>query len=68
MEEIKAVIIEHYGDILFKLEQKQEAVNQWKIAKSIGEDQICLTKKLIMKICWNKIYMFVFCFLFLLAG
>ena len=41
-----AVIIEHYGDILFKLGQKQEAVNQWKRAKSIGEGSDLLNKKI----------------------
>ena len=41
-----AVIIEHYGDILFKLGQKQKAVNQWKRAKSIGEGSDLLNKKI----------------------
>ncbi len=31
------VIVEHYGDILFMLGQKEQAMEQWKKAKELGE-------------------------------
>jgi tetratricopeptide (TPR) repeat protein len=31
-----STIIEHYGDVLYKLGKKEEAVEQWKKAKSLG--------------------------------
>ena len=41
-----AVIIEHYGDVLFKLGQKKEAVVEWKKAKLIDPDSKLLDKKI----------------------
>ena len=41
-----AVIIEHYGDVLFKLGFKKEAVNQWIKAKSTGIGSELLDKKI----------------------
>ncbi len=31
------VIVEHYGDILYKLDEKEQAVVQWKSAKELGD-------------------------------
>ena len=45
--ESSAVIIEHYGDVLFKMGQKNEAVIQWKKSKSVGEGSKFLDKKII---------------------
>jgi len=39
-------IIEHYGDILFKLGQKAEAVEQWKKAKMLGTDSGTIDRKI----------------------
>ena len=44
--EKSAVIIEHYGDVLFKLGFKKEAVNQWIKAKSTGNGSELLDKKI----------------------
>ena len=41
-----AVIIEHYGDVLFKLGLKKEAINQWIKAKSTGNGSELLDKKI----------------------
>jgi tetratricopeptide (TPR) repeat protein len=40
------VVLEHYGDILFKLNLKQEAIVQWKKAFSINEKSQSLMKKI----------------------
>ena len=47
-----AVVVEHYGDILFKLGDINNAINQWKIAKELGEG----SKKLDQKIEEGKLY------------
>ena len=39
-------IIEHYGDVLFKLGQTDKAVEQWKKAKSLGETSELIDKKI----------------------
>jgi tetratricopeptide (TPR) repeat protein len=39
-------IIEHYGDVLFKLGQTDEAVEQWKKAKALGETSGMIDKKI----------------------
>ena len=44
-----AVIIEHYGDVLFHLEDIENAVIQWKKAKEIGGGSKYLDKKIIDK-------------------
>jgi len=41
-----AVIVEHYGDILYKLNKKSEALEQWKKAKEIGKGSEALNKKI----------------------
>ncbi|RLD58139.1 MAG: hypothetical protein DRJ05_08530 [Bacteroidetes bacterium] len=40
-----AVILEHYGDVLWKLDRKTEAVEYWQKAKSAGEGSGLLNKK-----------------------
>ena len=41
-----AVIVEHYGDILYKLNKKSDALEQWKKAKEIGKGSDVLDKKI----------------------
>ena len=41
------MIIEHYGDILFKLGEKKEAIDQWKKAKLIDSGSELLDKKIL---------------------
>jgi len=40
-----AVIIEHYGDILYKLGEREEALKQWKKAKEFGGGSKFIDKK-----------------------
>ena len=40
-----AVILEHYGDVLWKLDRKTEAVQYWQKAKNAGEGSGFLNKK-----------------------
>jgi len=42
-----AVVVEHYGDILYKLGEVKLAVEQWKRAKDLGEGSNELSKKII---------------------
>ena len=39
-------ILEHYGDILFKLGKKDDAVGYWKKAKDLGTDSSTLDRKI----------------------
>lgn len=39
-------ILEHYGDILFKLGQTEEAIKYWKQAKELGTDSTTIDKKI----------------------
>ena len=39
-------IIEHYGDVLYKLGQTEQAVEQWKKAKALGEASELIDKKI----------------------
>ena len=39
------VVVEHYGDILYKLGKKVNALNQWKKAKRLGEASKFLNQK-----------------------
>lgn len=39
-------IIEHYGDVLFKLGRKEEAVVQWQKAKEVGQTSDLIDKKI----------------------
>jgi predicted negative regulator of RcsB-dependent stress response len=41
-----SVIVEHFGDILFKNNHAEEAVIQWKKAKSLGSSSKNLDKKI----------------------
>ncbi|MCX2742874.1 tetratricopeptide repeat protein [Mangrovivirga sp. M17] len=41
-----ATIYEHYGDVLYKLGEKQKAVEQWQIAKSKGSTSEFIDKKI----------------------
>lgn len=41
-----AVIVEHYADILYKLDKKEEALEKWKEAKEIGKGSIFLEEKI----------------------
>jgi tetratricopeptide (TPR) repeat protein len=41
-----ATIVEHYGDVLFKLGKRDEAVRQWEKAKLKGEASAFLDKKI----------------------
>ncbi len=41
-----ATIIEHYGDILYHLNQKENALLNWKKAKELGEDSTILKRKI----------------------
>ena len=41
-----AVVIEHYGDILYQLGDKEGAVIQWRIANKLGEGSKFLPKKI----------------------
>jgi tetratricopeptide (TPR) repeat protein len=39
-------IIEHYGDVLFQLGQKEEAIRQWEKAKDLGDSSDMIDKKI----------------------
>ncbi|HVD99650.1 MAG TPA: tetratricopeptide repeat protein [Cytophagaceae bacterium] len=39
-------IVEHYGDVLYQLGEKDKAIEQWKRAKQLGETSEFLDKKL----------------------
>jgi predicted negative regulator of RcsB-dependent stress response len=41
-----AIHFEHYGDILFKLGETDEAVRQWQKAKSMDSDNELIDKKI----------------------
>ena len=41
-----AVIVEHYADILYKLNKKEEALEKWKEAKEIGKGSKFLEEKI----------------------
>ncbi len=41
-----ATVLEHYGDILFKLGKKQDAMEKWKAAKVIGDASPLIEKKI----------------------
>jgi predicted negative regulator of RcsB-dependent stress response len=43
--EESAVVIEHYGDVLWKLNEKKEAVRYWEKAKAAGQGSDLLEKK-----------------------
>ena len=41
-----AVVVEHYGDILYKLGEIKESIIQWKFAKTLGDGSKLLDKKI----------------------
>ena len=41
-----AVVVEHYGDILYQLGDKEGAIKQWKIANKLGEASKFLPQKI----------------------
>ena len=41
-----AVIVEHYGDILYRLGEKEAAMSEWKNAENIGEGSKQLLEKI----------------------
>jgi len=43
---ISGTIIEHYGDVLYQLGEKDKAIEQWKKARQIGENSINIDKKI----------------------
>jgi tetratricopeptide (TPR) repeat protein len=45
-EGVSGTIVEHYGDVLFQLGEREKAVEQWKRAKSLGETSEQLDKKI----------------------
>jgi len=44
--EDNSTLLEHYGDILFKLDQTEEAVKYWEKAREQGEFSELLEKKI----------------------
>ncbi|MDR0422361.1 MAG: tetratricopeptide repeat protein [Proteiniphilum sp.] len=45
-EDLSAEVAEHYGDVLFRTGEKEEAMIQWKKAKELGGDSPALNKKI----------------------
>ena len=45
----KSSILEHYGDVLYKLDRKDEALNYWIDAKKAGLNSESLDKKIAEK-------------------
>lgn len=45
-KEPSGTVIEHHGDILYKLGKKAEAIEQWKKAKLVGDVSVFLDKKI----------------------
>ncbi|WP_028667147.1 tetratricopeptide repeat protein [Runella zeae] len=43
---VSGAIIEHYGDVLYQLGEREKAVEQWKKAKSMGENTPQIDKKI----------------------
>lgn len=43
---VSATIVEHYGDVLSKLGQKDRAIEQWKKAKTLGQASEDIDKKI----------------------
>lgn len=44
--EENSVLLEHYGDILYKAGKKEQALENWKKAKEIGSDSLTLDQKI----------------------
>ncbi len=45
-DDVSAEVIEHYGDVLFKVGEKEKALEQWKKAKELKSDSETLDKKI----------------------
>ncbi|MFA6701108.1 MAG: tetratricopeptide repeat protein [Dysgonamonadaceae bacterium] len=45
-KEPSAEVYEHYGDVLFMLDEKEKAIKQWQTAKKLGSDSKTLDKKI----------------------
>ena len=45
-ESKSGTIVEHYGDVLFQLGEKDKAVEQWKKAKIVGTTSTLIDKKI----------------------
>jgi tetratricopeptide (TPR) repeat protein len=43
---VSGTIIEHYGDVLFQLGEKEKAIEQWKKARQLGENSQNIDKKI----------------------
>ena len=43
---VSGTIIEHYGDVLFQLGEKDKALEQWKKARQMGENSKSIDKKI----------------------
>lgn len=48
-ESASAVLVEHYGDILYYLNEKENAFNQWKKSLKMGNDSKILKRKIAEK-------------------
>ena len=44
--EVNGVLMEHYGDILYKLNRKEEAVKYWNKSEKMGNDSETLKLKI----------------------
>lgn len=45
-KDLSAEVLEHYGDILFKTDEPEKALEQWKKAKEVGSESKTLDKKI----------------------
>ena len=41
-----STIVEHYGDILYQLSRKEEALQQWQTAQELGSESEFLDQKI----------------------
>lgn len=46
LNETDGIIFEHYGDVLFKLGRKEDALEQWQRAKNVGSASDLIDKKI----------------------
>jgi Tfp pilus assembly protein PilF len=46
LNKASGVIVEHYGDVLYQLGEKDKAVEQWKKAKTVGTTSSLIDKKI----------------------
>ncbi|MEZ4902353.1 MAG: tetratricopeptide repeat protein [Spirosomataceae bacterium] len=43
---VSGTIVEHYGDVLYQLGEREKAIEQWKRAKTMGENSEQIDKKI----------------------